>query len=206
MKSSVRVILASLTIIVFAAGVLIIFWKQELKYSLPTPVPYNYQSVAIGEKITLPASLQKDQAYFIHFYSAECPCSRFNARHIQSLIRSYQDSIAFIIVVRTSQDKTKALKLFGSDLQVLIDNHEDIAKACGVYSTPQAAIIDKNGNLFYRGNYNRSRYCTTRASNFAELSLVALLNDQPLPTFGILATQSYGCELSPAETAELEFF
>lgn len=191
-----------MALVIFACGVVIIFWKQELKYSLPTPVPHSYQAVALGEPVTLPALLQKNQAYFIHFYSAECPCSRFNARHIQSLIRSYHDSIAFVIVVASPQDKTRAHELFGDDLEVLVDTAEDIAKACGVYATPQAAIIDKNQKLFYRGNYNRSRYCTTRASNFAELSLVALLNDQPPPLFGILATQSYGCELSP----EVEFF
>lgn len=197
-----RVVIVSGALLLFAVGIIVIFWKQELKYSLPTPVPDNYRNVAVGESIHLPAYLQKDQAYFIHFYSADCPCSRFNARHVQSLIRSYHDSVAFIIVVQSADDKKKTQELFGSDLTVLIDTKEEIAQACGVYATPQAVIIDSNNKLFYRGNYNRSRYCTTRASNFAELSLVALLNDQPPPPFGIQATQSYGCELSP----EVELF
>ena len=47
---------------------------------------------------------------------------------------------------------------FGLDIPVLFDS--SLAKACGVYSTPQAVLIDNNQNLYYRGNYNRSRYCT----------------------------------------------
>lgn len=31
-----------------------------------------------------------------------------------------------------------------------------IAISCGVYSTPQAVIIDGNGQLFFRGNYNKT--------------------------------------------------
>jgi Domain of unknown function (DUF6436) len=148
--------------------------------------------------------LPKSKSYFLHFYNPDCPCSRFNARHIKSLLRSYNDSTAFIIVVPSSEFIEKVKDEFGDDLIVKADTDGSIAQACGVYSTPQAAIIDSNSKLFYRGNYNQSRYCTTRASNFAELSLIALLNNQPPPSFGLLATQSYGCELS--KTSELEFF
>jgi hypothetical protein len=206
MNIVMRGLFASVALAIFAGGIVLFFWKQELKYSLPTPVPADYQPVSVGESIDLPGGLQEGQAYFIHFYSADCPCSRFNARHIQSLIRSYHDSIAFIIVVRSSEDQVKASDLFGTDITTWIDQAEEIAKACGVYSTPQAAIIDSQGKLFYRGNYNRSRYCTTRATNFAELSLIALLNHHPAPPFGILSTQSYGCELSPTSTAGTDLF
>lgn len=173
-------------------AIVAIFWNQELKYQLPTPKPPKYQEVAIGAKVSS-TLLPKGGAYFLHFYNPECPCSRFNARHLKSLMREYQDSVSMYIIVANEQDLAKANREFG-DQQYIVDRNSSIATACGVYSTPQAAIVDFNGNLYYRGNYNKSRYCTDRATNFAELSLLALLNGQPAPMFGLLATQSYGCE------------
>jgi hypothetical protein len=165
-----------------------VFWTQEMKYQLPTAVPVDY-------KLVLPG----------HFYNPDCPCSEFNARHIQSLVREYRDSIVFAIVVPNDLALDDAKNEFGHDLVYVTDFNDAVAKACGVYSTPQAAIIDAAGNLFYRGNYNKARYCTTRASNFAELSLIALVNHQPAPAFGLAATQSYGCEL-PRSTTRIDFF
>lgn len=178
-----------------------------MRYKLPTPVPTSYREVAVGSPVTFPSLLTNNKAHFIHFYSPDCPCSRFNAKHIKSLIRSYGDSVTFVIVVPAQASVETVASTFGDDLTILPDPEGVIAKACGVYSTPQAAIIDHQGKLFYRGNYNSSRYCTTKATNFAELSLVALLNNQPSPMFGLLATQSYGCELQSAEDDNLpEFF
>lgn len=186
-----------LAVIVFA------FWREEIKYSLPTPVPRHYTSVSPGEIVNLPTALNRDVAYFFHFYNADCPCSRFNAKHIRSLIGNYHDSIRFVVVVQDESSLTRARDEFGNHPEYLIDQHSEVAIACGVYSTPQAAIITSDRRLFYRGNYNRSRYCTTRATNFAELSLIALINQQPSPQLGLEATQAYGCEL---DQSELEFF
>lgn len=201
-----RVVAVVLVLVVCAVGIASLFWKQDLKYSLPTLVPVEYNFVSVGQSLTLPPSFEKGSAYFLHFYNPDCPCSRFNARHIKSLLREYSDSTKFVIVVSASDVIAKARKELGERLTIVVDNEGSISKACGVYSTPQAAIIDYNGKLFYRGNYNRTRYCTARASNFAELSLVALLNHQTPPAFGLLATQSYGCELGSKENADLEFF
>jgi hypothetical protein len=56
-------------------------------------------------------------------------------------------------------------------------------------------IIDNQKKLFYRGNYNHTRYCTLKESNYAEIALTALTRGEPPPVFNVFATQSYGCEL-----------
>ena len=199
----VRIMGLGLILIACAIGIGILFWRQELKYQLPTPIPANYVAVNVSTSVSLPSDLKTGNALFLHFYSPDCPCSRFNARHLKSLIRSYQDSVKIVVVVSSEENKIKAREELGANLDIWIDTNEKLAKSSGVYSTPQAVIIDKNGKLFYRGNYNRSRYCTTRATNFAELSLIALLNNKPPPAFGLLSTQSYGCELSANSDIEL---
>ncbi len=198
-----RVILVSSFLALAFAGIAALFWSQEAKYLLPTPVPSNYKTVATGTKIDV-SLLPKANAYFLHFYNPDCPCSRFNSRHVKSLIRAYGDSVKMLVVVPSARDLAKARQEF-DQLEMIVDEDGAIALNCGVYSTPQAVIIDQNSLLYYRGNYNKSRYCTSRASNFAELSLIALLNDQPSPSFGILASQSYGCEWGE-EKDELELF
>lgn len=172
-----------------------VFWKQEMQYRLPTPVPVNYSSVTVGTSVSLPSILHEGKAWFIHFYNPECPCSRFNVQHLRSLIGTYSDSVAIAVVISSDEELPRARKAFGDRVTIVTDNNGSIAQACGVYSTPQAAIIDHERKLYYRGNYNISRYCSSRATNFAELSLVALLNKQMPPQFGLLATESYGCSL-----------
>jgi hypothetical protein len=187
-------------------GIASFFWNQEIKYQLPTSVPSDYRAVSTGSLVLLPSEFTKGQSWFLHFYNPDCPCSRFNARHLKSLIRAYADSVSIVIVVPSQNDVTKARKELGENLQIWVDVDSSVAQSCGVYSTPQAAIIDNGGKLFYRGNYNRSRYCTARATNFAELSLIALLNHQQPPVFGLLATQSYGCEWANQSVTDVELF
>ena len=199
----VRLALAITGLILSASGIGAIFWKQELRYQLPTPVPTNYNSIALGQAIALPDDFKKGTAYFVHFYNPDCPCSRFNSRHVKSLIRAHEDSIQMVIVVPDEQSFSKARNEF-EDIPIVIDYQESIVQATGVYSTPQAVIVDQHHRLYYRGNYNKSRYCTAKATNFAELALVALLNQQPSPQFGLIATQSYGCEWG--KESEIELF
>jgi hypothetical protein len=177
-----------------------VFWKQEMQYRLPAPVPENYEPINVGSQVNLPAALKKSSAWFLHFYSPDCPCSRFNVQHLRQLIGTYSDSVAIAVVVASNEDAVRARKVFGERVSIVTDKDGAIARSCGVYSTPQAAIVDGTGKLFYRGNYNISRYCTSRASNFAELSLLALLNKQLPPQFGLLATESYGCSLEKENT------
>jgi hypothetical protein len=200
-----RVIALTFTLGICASGIIAVFWYEDMRYSLPASIPVNYQPVAVGATVTLPASMPVGKSYFLHFYNTDCPCSRFNARHIQTLIGQYSDSLSIIVVVDSKKSERNAKKEFGNTTTIMIDDGT-VAKNCGVYSTPQAVIVDKKGALYYRGNYNSSRFCTTRATNFAELSLIALINNQPPPLFGIDATQSYGCELEQSSAANSIIF
>ena len=70
-----------------------------------------------------------------------------------------------------------------------------VAEAVGVYSTPQAVLVTTKNDLYYRGNYNKSRYCTDKRSNYAEIAITALLGNSPIPEFGPMALKSYGCTI-----------
>lgn len=197
-------------VVYFVVGLLFmsifyVFWRQEWQYLLPTPVPKDYKAIAVNSTLDfrgLPIArvLQARKTakpVFLHFFSPDCPCSAYNVAHFKHLVETYRHQIDFYAVLFSDDEMYEAQKFrqtYSVDIPIIKEKGIDIAISCGVYATPQAVIIDKN-MLFYRGNYNKSRYCTDKNTNFAEIALQSLLAGKPLPNFGELATVAYGCEL-----------
>jgi hypothetical protein len=175
-------------------GILVIFWHNEWVYGLPTPVPAAYKAVQPGAPIAAAQKLVSGKPLFLHFFNPDCPCSRFNINYFKTLASKYQHEASFVIIPVSNKPLTeKAIReKFGLNIPVVFDT--TLAAACGVYSTPQAAIIDNHSTLYYRGNYNKSRYCTNAETNYAEIALQALLNRSKV-AFDQYALQAYGCQL-----------
>ena len=132
----------------------------------------------------------------LHFFNPDCPCSLFNISQFKSLVKEYGSKIDFAVVVLTSKSKYTAKDIQGKfDLALPVVFDSSYAAVCGVYSTPQAAIINTDQHLYYRGNYNKSRYCTDKKTNYAEIAITALLDQQSQLTLDAAATVSYGCTL-----------
>jgi hypothetical protein len=186
-------------LILLFAGIAVLFWRNEWIYSLPTPVPAGYRDVRPGSTIDL--SLQGIPAgkrpVFLHFFNPDCPCSRFNISLFKSLVTQYEKEVDFSIVLMTDKKYTAGEIRDKFDLPhpipVLMDKR--IAVSCGVYSTPQAVILDDGEKLFYRGNYNRSRYCSDEKTSYAKIALDGLLHNNLVQIFSPLALKAYGCQL-----------
>ena len=180
------------------AGICSIFWYYEWKYSLPTPVPHNLHAVNRGEHVDVSSKIhtEKGKPIFIHFFNPDCPCSRFNVPHFNALVKKYGDKFNFVVVVINKKSNYTEKDIQGKyDLKVPVLSDQSIAESCGVYSTPQAVILDAESNLYYCGNYNRSRYCTDNKSNFAQMAIDSLLSNNLNPTFNQYALKAYGCQL-----------
>lgn len=180
------------------AAITALFWYSEWRYSLPTPVPAQYQPVATGQRIVLPAGLgiQKNKPVLLHFFNPACPCSRFNMPYFRELTLLYGDKIDFAVVVLSADKDYTASWIrnkYGLDVPVLFDS--SLARICGVYSTPQAVLLGEDSRLYYRGNYNRSRYCTDKKTNYAQAAIDSLLASRAIPVFNKYALTAYGCSL-----------
>lgn len=177
-------------------GIALLFWRNEWIYNLPTPVPKQYVAVHSGEPIDLSqlVSLNKEKPQFLHFFNPTCPCSRFNMPHFKELVKEYGHAVNFAIVVMSSKDYTQEEIQNKYDLPIPVYFDSAIAARCGVYSTPQAVIINTDHELHFRGNYNKSRYCTDKKSNYAQIALEGLLNKQAVK-LDVFATKAYGCQL-----------
>lgn len=190
-------LLIGLWLVVLVAAVSALFWYNQYKYTLPTPVPHNYKTVSSGTAIKLSPGLQLNygKPVLLHFFNPDCPCSRFNITHVKSLIKQYKNKAGFAVVLVTNKDVSPQEVKQKYDLDVPVINDRALAVACGVYSTPQAVILNGQHQLVYRGNYNSSRYCTNKKTEYARQALNDVLQDVPVVTPPMAAT-AYGCSLA----------
>ena len=173
------------------------FWYNQFVYSLPTPVPVNYHTVRTGEKIRLNSNLNFNnrKPVFLHFFNPDCPCSRFNIGQFKSLVKRYHRQVNFAVVLQSAKPYTAAevQDRFGITVPVVSDS--TVAASCGVYSTPQAVLLNPQGELYYRGNYNKSRYCTDAKTSYAHIALMGILHQQTTLQLDQYALKAYGCTL-----------
>ena len=195
------------TIVLIALGFVfsvigIIFYKIEIKFLTPTPIPQAYKNVILETKIEFEGLIDADtmSPTFIHFYNPDCPCSRFNVDHFKTLVRNYGDMVRFMVVAQYNNEET--LKNIidqinpTEEVKVILDHDKSIATKLGVYSTPQAVILNRQGELYYRGNYNKSRYCTDPSKFYAQQAIDSILSKKGAPSFEKGALEAYGCELN----------
>jgi hypothetical protein len=199
-----RKIVAALVLITLFLAIVGIFWYQEVQYMLPTPIPENYKVVLPNEVVKFDTALlpqRHDKPKLLHFFNPDCPCSRFNLKHFKMLTREYGRAVDFYVVV-TSQDLVPSAKnLIDTDVTIVVDEDRKLADACGVYSTPQAALIQVSNTLYFRGNFNRSRYCTDENSNYVQMALDSIVAGKGPPHFNALATTSYGCSIQQEDNS-----
>lgn len=184
-----------------AALALGVFWYQDWQYSLPTPRPVALRQAAVGEFVELAALTDTADSAprptLLHFFNPACPCSQFNLDHVRELIAKFDGKVRVVAVLEVNET-AEALEQFanlGLNCSALVDADGEIARQAGVYSTPQGVVLDEQGRLYYRGNYNLGRYCAAMETEFVRLSLESCLQQHSPPEFPAAATVALGCEL-----------
>jgi hypothetical protein len=176
-----------------------LLWNKELQYISPTKVPKNYVQVKVLDKVDLEGALgaSNNKPFFLHYYNPYCPCSKFNYAYYKSLTDKYQDNFNLFLVIREMDaDVVDELKQnIKTKVTLIVDKGGEIAKQTGVYSTPQAVLLNPDHTLYYRGNYSRSTYCTTKSYNYAEMAMDSIIAGAEAPDLGYFATTSYGCSI-----------
>ena len=178
-------------------SIVTLFWYNQFVYSLPTPVPLNYHTVKPGKKISVNDKIKANnkKPIFLHFFNPDCPCSRFNIDQFKTLVKTYEDQVNFAVILLSDKHYTPSeiQKRFGIEVPVYADS--TLAAACGVYSTPQAVVLKEDQTLYYRGNYNKSRYCTDMKTNYAKIAIEGAVEHRALSELDKYAFKAYGCTL-----------
>ena len=179
-----------------------VFWAQDAKYSLPTPKPAGLFQPPIGSTVALAPALERiwqdkpAEFLFVHTYNPFCPCSRFNLDHVESLVESHHDKVTFVALIQGNPSEKVMTSLRGKleGMTLIEDRDGRFAAQFGVYSTPQAVILDGRHSIQFRGNYNLSRYCNNPETEFARVALESLLLGK-IPPAETNSNLAYGCAL-----------
>ncbi len=198
MSKFIKPVLVLLAAVLLTALMFSVFWYEDWQYSQPTPRPVHLTQAKPGgllrlSGVKLPAAVADSTDHrplFLHFYNPDCPCSRFNLDHIRDLVRAHGAQVRFVAVIEGDRKAAHGLPM-----PTLADPNGAVARACGVYSTPQAVLLDARGRLVYRGNYNTGRYCEGRATEFARIALENLLASRSAAPEPTAAATAYGCQL-----------
>lgn len=185
MKRFIRIGIAVLFVCTSIGFVIFKFYQEDYKNSLPTQIPEGYKNVAFGTRLS---NSSKTKLTLIHFFNPNCPCSKFNTKHFKKIVETYKNKIEFKAY---STEKGE----IDFPIPVEFDQNAEMAKLYGVYSTPQAVILDHQGRLIYRGNYNKARYCSNKSSEFVMLAIEKVLHDNSIADIIQLAGKPYGCSI-----------
>jgi hypothetical protein len=187
------------------------FWLEDWRYSLPVTSPEGLVQPPLGSLLPLPPSIaalkHSGRPLLMNFANPECPCTQFNLDHVRKLEQTFGNRVDFLTVLQSDSDLSEARAEFQSmhlRMPVMYDRGAKIGDWVGVYATPQAAILAADGSLYFRGNYNRSRYCSDESSEFVRIALDALVANRPLPRLSAEATVTYGCPLPRLIRSETE--
>ncbi|MFT3926817.1 MAG: hypothetical protein QM778_30005 [Myxococcales bacterium] len=179
-------------------------WREDLRYSLPTPRPPDLKLMPLGAIVPLAdwlgssAVVSGERPRLLHFFNPACSCSRFNLTHLRELRDHFRGKVDFLAVVQSvDSNQELAARLASLDLEMphVVDRDGRIAREAGIYSTPQALLLDRHARILYRGNYNLSRYCTDPRTEFVRIAIERELSAQPI---SLPQTLAYGCELPGA--------
>lgn len=203
MNRKLRILLASASTLLLLASIGFALWRADWRYGLPTPRPANLvQTDRIGAallaRLRFAAGADSSQAaLLVHVYNPGCPCSRFNRDHVLALAQEFGTRVAQLALIELPADSPLGSAVLDEELGLheLAENDGRVAEALGVYSTPQALLIRADGAIFYRGNYNSSRYCTLESSAYVRQAVLALLAGRVCPPMPPAALRAYGCEL-----------
>lgn len=206
---NVKVIVFTFLMITISSTIGWLFWEQEVKYALPTPIPSNFVDKQLGEKVDLDPHLQiaSGRNTLLHFFSNQCPCSRFNMKEFERLAKKHEERIDFYVVIQSDEDADldKFREKYELDIPTILDKTGLISDICGIYATPQAVILDQESKLFFKGNYNKARFCTRKETRYVDLALEHLVAKRSLPLDLQFSTvQSYGCSLPSDDEYHLE--
>jgi hypothetical protein len=187
-------------------GIGVLFWYEDVQYARPTPRPASLVQLPVGARLVLgtPRTVPGGKPLLLHFFNPSCPCSRFNRRHLRELYTRYGQAVDMVVVLQ-AEDTTEAIRKYRDwelPMPYVTDHAGQLAERCGVYATPQAVLLSPDAQLYYRGNYNTSRYCLNRKTQFARQAVEALLAGQPAPAFPNVAETAYGCPLPALEKEE----
>lgn len=153
-----------------------------------------------GRVRTLAEVLAPHRATVLVFWATQCPCVRRYQERVEALAHVYADrDIGFVGVDSNADDSLEDIARVaasrGVTLPVWQDAGGQLAKALGARSTPTVVLLDRNGQVKFRGWLDNERLPGERDREpWLEQALDGELSGAPYasksPTWGCAITRS----------------
>jgi len=106
-----------------------------------------------------PLSLGEDKATVLIFITVDCPVANQYSPQIRDLVAAHRDQPVRFYLVHVDPDVTaeearKHAEKYGHICPVIRDPQHVLVQRTGVEFTPEAAVIDRSGDIVYRGRIN----------------------------------------------------
>jgi len=151
-----------------------------------------------------PLHVDSGKANILFFITNECPISNAFAREIARICADYSskgfgcDLVYADASITDVQARQHAQEFGHGDYPRLVDRKHELVKAAGVTVTPEAAVINREGKVVYRGRIDDSfaalgqpRRAVKNADLRAALDAVAVGRQVETPV-----TKALGCYIS----------
>ncbi len=150
-----------------------------------------------------PLSLGDDKASVLIFITVDCPVANQYSPQIRELVAAHKDNPVRFCLVHVDPDVTadaarKHAQEYGHTCPVIRDPDHVLVKHTGVDITPEAAVLDRAGDIVYRGRINnwygevgRKRPLGPTRHELRD-AIAALLSDKEIQ---VKRTQAVGCNI-----------
>jgi hypothetical protein len=123
---------------------------------MPATAPANPVLTDLQGVPRKPLSPAGADASVLIFIRTDCPISNTYAPEINLLVNKYGGrKIAFYVVYAmkdlSESDARRHVKAYGYSCPAIIDRRHELVDAVGATVTPEAAVINPNGEVVYRG-------------------------------------------------------
>ena len=146
----------------------------------------------------------------LFFISDECPISNAFAREIARICADYKSNgvgcnLVYVDPGISDDQARKHAREYGhGDYPKIVDRRHELVKATGVTVTPEAAVVNKEGRVVYRGRIDDSFVALgqpRRPVKNADLrnALDAVVTGKPVEK---LETKAVGCYISDFEPSK----
>jgi thiol-disulfide isomerase/thioredoxin len=120
-----------------------------------------------------PAALQGQSGTVFIFLSPECPLCINYTLTVKELQQEFEErGIGFVAVYpgtyHTAEEVSEFVNNFQLSMPAIMDPQLTFTKACRATVTPEAVLIDKNGQIVYRGAIDDWSYATGKKKRQAD--------------------------------------
>ena len=152
-----------------------------------------------GAPAELGALVKQHDATVLVWWSSSCPCVTRYQERVEALRDAFPaDRVAFAAIASNADDDAAKARAAAAEqgltLPLIMDPAGGLADHLGVRSTPSVVVLDRGGNVRFKGWIDNER--TTEESGriaYAEEAVRAVLDGKPVPH---KASPVYGCRVT----------